>query len=243
LIQDGCSIRAFALFFSFSMQYAVVISLSGLLLAGFHGVASANVWKFVDKNGVTQYTNVMPQKKAELIIQFNPAPSRLTQTDVVIQPRLSAQSIVAVISGLPAYKAAQGSLSSASQAYGVDLELIKAVVATESAFNPSAVSNKGAVGLMQLMPATARRYGVQDEPGATVVSKLKDPDLSIHTGTRHLADLLRLFGGQTELALAAYNAGEGAVARAGNRIPNYNETQAYVVKVMGVYRALQARAD
>lgn len=222
------------------MKYAVLISLSGLLFAGFHGAASANVWKTVDENGVTHFTNVRPQKKSELIMRFIPETSRHTQTNVAVQPSLSAQSIVAVINGLPAYKAAQESLSSASQTYGVDLELIKAVVATESAFNPSAVSNKGAVGLMQLMPATARRYGVQDEPGATVASKLKDPDLSIHTGTRHLADLLRLFGGQTELALAAYNAGEGAVARAGNRIPNYKETQAYVVKVMGVYRALQA---
>lgn len=157
-------------------------------------------------------------------------------------PRTSALATVAVIDELPAYKAAQGSINSASQAYGVDLDLIKAVVVTESAFNPGAVSDKGAVGLMQLMPATARRYGVKAEPGLTVVSKLKDPDLNIHTGTRHLADLLRTFGGQTELALAAYNAGEGAVARAGNRIPNYKETQDYVQKVMAVYRVLQARA-
>ena len=231
------------MFFSLLVRCAAVISLSGLLFAGFHGAASADVWKYVDENGVTQFTNEIPLRKAELVIQSNPESPRRTQTNVAVQPGLSAQSTVAVIDSLPAYKAAQGSLNSASQAYGVDLQLIKAVVATESAFNPSAISNKGAVGLMQLMPATARRYGVQAEPGATVVSKLKDPDLNIHTGTRHLADLLRVFGGQTELALAAYNAGEGAVARAGNRIPNYKETQAYVVKVMDVYRLLQARAS
>ncbi|HOE42262.1 MAG TPA: lytic transglycosylase domain-containing protein, partial [Rhodoferax sp.] len=123
----------------------------------------------------------------------------------------------------------------------VDYELLKAVVATESAFNAKAVSPKGAVGLMQIMPTTAQRYGVLADQGATVSAKLTDPELNIQTGTRYLADLLRLFGGQTELALAAYNAGEGAVARAGNRIPNYKETQSYVTKVMSMYRLLQTR--
>lgn len=235
-------IRVFALLFSLFTRYtALVAGLFALLVGGFHGAAVADVWKYVDENGVTQFTNERPPQKAELVIQSNSEPPVLAKTEVAVAPGLVAQSTVAAIHSLPAYKAAQGSMSSASKAYGVDLELIKAVVATESAFNPVAVSNKGAVGLMQLMPATAKRYGVQAEPGATVVGKLKDPDLNIHTGTRHLADLLRVFGGQTELALAAYNAGEGAVARAGNRIPNYKETQAYVVKVMGVYRLLQAR--
>jgi soluble lytic murein transglycosylase-like protein len=113
-------------------------------------------------------------------------------------------------------------------------------VATESAFNSKAVSPKGAVGLMQVMPTTATRYGVHASRGATVTARLKDPDLNIHTGARYLSDLLRLFGGQTELALAAYNAGEGAVARAGNKIPDYRETRYYVQRVMSVYRLLQA---
>ena len=92
-------------------------------------------------------------------------------------------------------------------------------------------------------PATARRYGVQSEPGVSVAHKLTDPELNIQTGSRYLADLLRLYGGQTELALAAYNAGEGAVARAGNHIPNYSETRQYVKKVMSVYRVLQPRSS
>ena len=142
----------------------------------------------------------------------------------------------------PKYQAVQGTLTQASLSYGVDYELLKAVVVAESAFNPGAVSHKGAVGLMQIMPATASRYGVQSEPGLSVASKLTDPELNIRTGTRYLADLLRLFGGQTELAVAAYNAGEGAVMRAGNRIPNFKETQQYVTKVMAVYRILQARS-
>jgi soluble lytic murein transglycosylase-like protein len=116
------------------------------------------------------------------------------------------------------------------------------MVVTESAFDSKAVSHKGAVGLMQIMPATARRYGVHPEPGSPVSVKLTDPEVNIQTGTRYLADLLRLFGGQTELAVAAYNAGENAVVRAGNRIPEFKETQSYVKKVMSVYRLLQTRS-
>ncbi len=216
--------------------------LVGCACVFFGGQACADVWKYVDDNGVTQFTNEPPPKNAKLVIQSGAAPARSVRVEPETLPDGAAQTTVAVMHALPAYKAAQGSLNVASASYGVNANLIKAVVATESAFDPGAVSNKGAVGLMQVMPATAKRYGVQAEPGVTVVSKLKDPDLNIHTGTRYLADLLKLFGGQTELALAAYNAGEGAVARAGNRIPNFKETQTYVQKVMGVYRVLQARA-
>lgn len=92
---------------------------------------------------------------------------------------------------------------------------------------------------MQLMPARAGRHGVQAERVASLSTKLTAPDLNIQTGTRYLADLLRVFGCQTELALAAYNAGEGAVARAGNQIPDYKETRLYVQKVMSVDRQLQ----
>ena len=202
----------------------------------------ADVWKYVDDNGVTQFTNEPPPKQAKLVIQSGVALVRSQRAMPEPMPDGSARTTVAVMHTLPAYKAAQGSVNEASEIYGVNANLIKAVVATESAFNPTAVSNKGAVGLMQVMPDTAKRYGVQSDRGASISAKLTDPELNIHTGTRYLADLLRQFGGQTELALAAYNAGEGAVARAGNRIPNFKETQAYVQKVMGVYRVLQARA-
>ena len=141
----------------------------------------------------------------------------------------------------PNYQAVQGTLTQASLSYGVDYELLKAVVVAESAFNPGAVSHKGAVGLMQIMPATASRYGVQSEPGLSVASKLTDPELNIRTGTRYLADLLRLFGGQTELAVAAYNAGEKAVIRNGYSIPPYRETLAYVpavLKLQKKYRSI-----
>lgn len=208
-----------------------------------HGAAIADVWKVVDANGVVQFTNQAPSKNGQLVIESNPTQSgpSVVAHRMLGLPDAAASTTVAVINASPTYQAVHASLSAASQAYGVDYHLLKAVVAAESAFNSKAVSPKGAVGLMQLMPATAMRYGVLADRSATVSSKLTDPDLNIKTGTRYLADLLRLFGGQTELALAAYNAGEGAVARAGNRIPDYKETQSYVQRVMSVYRLLQVK--
>ena len=101
--------------------------------------------------------------------------------------------------------------------------LVAAVVSVESGFNSRAVSPKGAAGAMQLMPATAARYGVTD-PG--------DPAQNIDAGVRHLKDLLVQHQGNVALALAAYNAGQGAVARHGGRIPPYRETMLYVPAVL-----------
>ena len=214
-----------------------------VLACTLHGPAQANIWKYIDENGVTQFTNQLPGKDSQLVIQSDSdSPSAPGLGSLQGAPDETAQRTVAVMNASPTYQAVQGSLSAASNSYGVDYDLLKAVVATESAFNPKAVSHKGAVGLMQIMPDTARRYGVRSERGLTVAGKLADPDLNIQTGTRYLADLLRLFDGETELAVAAYNAGEGAVMRAGKRIPNFKETQQYVKKVMAVYRVLQTRS-
>lgn len=103
----------------------------------------------------------------------------------------------------------------------MDASLIKAVALVESGFEPRAVSPKGARGIMQLMPATARRYGVTDP---------HDPYQSLRAGALHLKDLLEEFGGDLPLALAAYNAGPAAVRRHGG-IPAYRETQEYVRRV------------
>lgn len=119
----------------------------------------------------------------------------------------------------------------ASRAYGVDVALIHAVIMAESSFDPDARSPAGASGLMQLMPGTARHYGVED---------LFDPHQNIHAGVRCLRDLLQQFDGNLELALAAYNAGTTAVIRAGRQIPPLAETQAYVPKVIDYYRHFRA---
>lgn len=105
--------------------------------------------------------------------------------------------------------------------------LIHAVVLAESAYQKDAVSKKGAIGLMQLMPATASRYGVRD---------IHDPYENLKGGALYLRDLLKMFDQNLQLALAAYNAGENAVIRYGRRIPPYPETQNYVRKVIAYYR-------
>jgi soluble lytic murein transglycosylase-like protein len=130
-------------------------------------------------------------------------------------------------------------LREASREQGVDMELLQALIATESGFDAAAVSPRGAVGLMQVMPSTAQRYGVQADRRATVESKLADPATNIRAGSRYLRYLLDLYPRNIELALAAYNAGEGAVLRAGNRIPNYPETQNYVKTVLQLYTMLK----
>jgi soluble lytic murein transglycosylase-like protein len=134
-------------------------------------------------------------------------------------------------------------LRSAADANQLDMALLQAVIAAESGFDPSAVSPKGAVGLMQVMPATAQRYGVASDRGGSVAVKLTDPRTNINTGARYLRDLVKLFPGQLELAVAAYNAGEGAVQKAGNKIPAYKETQNYVRTVMGLYNRLNPQGQ
>ena len=110
--------------------------------------------------------------------------------------------------------------------HGLDPALVLAVASVESGFQPKAVSPKGALGLMQLMPATATSLGVEDA---------FDPEVNLEGGSRYLAELLTLYGGDLRRALAAYNAGPGAVKRHGG-IPPYRETRAYVKKVLERYR-------
>ena len=109
--------------------------------------------------------------------------------------------------------------------FGVDPVLVRAVIQVESDFNPNCVSNKGARGLMQLMPETARRYGV---------TKVHDPEDNIRGGVKYLSELLSMFANDVPRALAAYNAGEGAVNRYAG-IPPYDETMTYVRRALTVY--------
>jgi soluble lytic murein transglycosylase-like protein len=119
-------------------------------------------------------------------------------------------------------------IRSTSSERGLDPELVKAVIAVESGFDAGAVSDKGAIGLMQVLPATGQRYGVAADKRRSVEQKLKDPKLNLRIGTHYLADLMTMFPDRVDLALAAYNAGEQAVIDHRNAIPPYRETQAYV---------------
>lgn len=110
----------------------------------------------------------------------------------------------------------------------LDPALVKAVIAVESSFEPEAVSPKGAVGLMQIIPDTGERYGVAADARRSVAQKLRDPAINLRVGTRYLRDLLAMFADDIPLALAAYNAGENAVKRFDNSIPPFAETRDYV---------------
>ena len=118
-------------------------------------------------------------------------------------------------------------IRSVAKIYKLPHTLVHAVITAESSYNPDAVSRAGAVGLMQLMPETAKQYGV---------SNRRDPKQNIYGGSRYLRYLLKLFNNDLVLALAAYNAGEGTVKRHGNKIPPYKETQNYVKKVINYYK-------
>ncbi|HKZ30854.1 MAG TPA: lytic transglycosylase domain-containing protein [Vicinamibacteria bacterium] len=136
------------------------------------------------------------------------------------------------VEGAPAGSDLRGLVEQAARRHGLDPALVLAVVSVESGFRPQAVSPKGAQGLMQLMPRTAASLGVEDA---------LDPGQNVDAGVRHLESLVRLYGGNLTRALAAYNAGQGAVARHGG-VPPYRETRAYVRRVLERYRAKQAKA-
>ena len=230
----GFKVKNLAMFF---FALPIVLGFTLYLAAG---SAKADIWKYIDENGVIQFSNQPVGKNGQLVIASGQSADAQAVEAVIPNDKQAVRS-VALMNLSPTFHAVHGKMVDASVAYGVDSNLIKAVVVTESGFNLQAVSPKGAIGLMQVMPATARQYGVMAEPGSTVARKLTNPELNIHTGTKYLSYLLRLYGGQVDLALAAYNAGEGAVLKAGNQIPDYKETQDYVRKVLAVYKVLQTR--
>ncbi|WP_238530094.1 transglycosylase SLT domain-containing protein [Alicycliphilus denitrificans] len=202
-----------------------------VLLAG-AWVAAAQaqtVWQFVDRDGVTHMGNVPP-----------PAPRGVIWIEGVgsATPAGQSKSGNTQAAKLPGYAAAQPLLEEAARAQALEPALVIAVAAAESGFNADAVSRKGALGLMQVMPATAERYGVAGRSGTDGRHAVMEPKLNVQVGSRYLADLLRMFDGDKELALAAYNAGEGAVVKHGRRIPPYPETRQYVDKVMRLYQTL-----
>jgi len=193
---------------------------------------ASRLWTYVDAQGVTHIGNVAPPPVERL--QWLGPDER-----VKVLPPLAPRTNPA---RLPGYADVQPLLESAAQAHELDPALVTAIAAAESGFRPDAVSHKGAVGLMQVMPTTAARYGVSASSPQQTFALLKDPEINVRVATRYLADLLRMFEGELELAIAAYNAGEGAVLRHGRRIPPYPETQQYVTRVMRYYRALTGSA-
>ncbi len=175
----------------------------------------ADVYKFVDADGQVYYTDKPKHAGYRLIIR---SPKSAAEQGFRSSSRhLSWQKMRFV----PA-------IEQVAQKYRLDPKLLHAVIRAESAYDPNAVSPKGAVGLMQLMPETAARYGIYDR---------YDPFKNLEAGARYLRDLLAAFG-DIRLAVAAYNAGEGAVRKYGNQIPPYLETREYVSRVLKFYQNL-----
>ena len=211
--------------------------------------AYADMWIYTDAQGVKHFASSQLDHRYKLMFRGVPvadagaagSPSGASLDARFATAPVSTKNLVAMETS-PRFMAVKEYVHSAANANQLDVALLQAVIATESGFNPSAVSPKGAVGLMQVMPATAQRYGVAHDQGGTVSAKLTDPKTNVHTGARYLRDLIKMFPGQLELAVAAYNAGEGAVQKAGNKIPNFKETQNYVRSVMQLYRRLNPQA-
>ena len=222
-----------------------------LLALGLLPAAHADVWGYVDAKGVAHFAPDKVDERYELFFRggesFDTAsglgkPRERTTTARAVAVPTAAPKLIAFFEISPSFKQVKHHLREAAKAQDIDYALLQALIATESGFDAAAVSPKGAVGLMQVLPATAERYGVTGDAKVPVGRKLVDPRTNIGAGTRYLRYLIDLFPGRLDLALAAYNAGEGAVQRAGNKIPNFRETRDYVATVMQLYSMLKPPA-
>lgn len=204
--------------------------------------AWADLWAYVDERGVTHFAAEPVDGRYALFFRgqsFDSARDGAAGAQATPgNARLLASFDIA-----PGFKSVRHHLRAAAERYGVEFELLQALIATESGFDAAAVSPRGAIGLMQLMPATAARFGVAAQAGRTAAQRLADPATNVAAGTRYLRHLLDLFEGRMELALAAYNAGEGAVLRAGQQIPPIPETRNYVRSVLGLYQQLKPQTE
>lgn len=191
---------------------ALHITLVSLLLLAVAGVAHADFYKYVDENGVVHITNV-PTSNSYMWMMDEMSPSH-------DRPRVFVRGDLDRI------------IHEKSILYGLDPALVKAIVKAESDFNPDAVSPAGARGLMQLMPETARLMGIAD---------IDDPEENVEGGIRYLTRLLKRFDWSVPLAVAAYNAGETAVATYG-AIPPYEETRNFVKRVLRYQKIYRGHA-
>ena len=188
------------------------------LLCASAATARSQIYTYVDADGLRHYTDVPDNNRYRLL---------------VLSPRDRTASGDRYDAMLLA-KAGQydSIIERAAVSAAVEPNLLRAVIVVESGFNSRAVSKRGAMGLMQLMPATATRYGAANP---------FDPQDNVHAGAQYLKYLIDRFGQDLRLALAAYNAGENAVDRNGGQIPPFTETMAYVPRVLRIYQMLKGQ--
>ena len=198
------------------------------LLAVVPRAAMADVWGYVDEEGRPHVATEKLDDRYQLFFRGKssvdvPAPAASAADTDFLQTAIYQR-----VANHPNVKRFEPLIARYARQNDVDLALVKAIVAAESAYEPEAVSVKGALGLMQVIPATAERYGVAGDRKRTVAQKLFDPAINLSVGTRYLRDLLAMFAGDVALALAAYNSGENTVLRYDRQVPPYPETQEYV---------------
>jgi soluble lytic murein transglycosylase-like protein len=190
--------------------------LAATLLVASAAAANPKIYTYVDADGQRHYTDVPDNNRYRLLIL---SPHDRTASgdryDAMLLARAGQYDSI---------------IEKAALSAAVEPNLLRAVIVVESGFNLRAVSKRGAVGLMQLMPATATRFGV---------SNPYDPRQNVQAGARYLKFLIDRFGQDVRLALAAYNAGEEAVDRNGGQIPPFSETMAYVPRVLKIYQMLR----
>lgn len=187
-----------------------------VLTATTAAAAHPKIYTYVDEDGLRHYTDVPDNNRYRLLVL---SPQDRTASgdryDSMLLARATQYDSI---------------IETAALSSSVEANLLRAVIVVESGFNSRAVSKRGAVGLMQLMPATANRFGV---------SNPYDPRENVHAGAQYLKFLIDRFGQNIRLALAAYNAGEEAVDRNGGQIPPFTETMAYVPRVLKIYQQLK----
>lgn len=199
----------------------------GVILSS--SAAQADLYGYVDESGRTHISDQKLNERYQLFKRLQPAPAgTLAANDGGGAPteanELPKINVVERKKFVPLIKRV-------AQRYNVEAALIHAVISAESAYDPRAVSPRGASGLMQLMPGTAGQYGV---------SNIYDPRQNVIAGTKHLRYLMKVFDNDMALALAAYNAGHNTVLKYGRAIPPFPETRTYVPRVLGYYRKYRA---
>lgn len=198
-------------------------------------LAQAALWGYVDGAGVAHFAHAPLSPSYALVMgearDVGRVPGKVDATS----------SLLTWFEISPAVKAVRPWLLEAATRYSVDVELLQAMIAVESGFDATAVSSRGAIGLMQITAETADRYATEAEARRPAEQRLLDPRTNIRTGARILADLTRRFGRIDEV-IAAWNAGEGRVRRNGGGVPPIIETRAHVQMVLELYWALLQRS-